>query len=113
MIYDCQEAWVVTNSGFSEQAREGAKRLGIKLWDRDVLIEQMSKVNATQTIKVSAHEPVDEVAEASTAALCTRDDDLFVCARCGKPISNKVKDYCLSNPSRFNGRIYCYDHQRQ
>lgn len=33
-IYGCTEAWVVTNSGFTEQALEGAKRLGVKLWDR-------------------------------------------------------------------------------
>lgn len=45
-IYGCAETWVITNSRFTEQARDSAKHLGVKLWDRDVLIEKMSKVNA-------------------------------------------------------------------
>ncbi|RAI88119.1 restriction endonuclease [Paenibacillus pabuli] len=110
-VYGFHEAWVVTNSGFTEQAREGSRHLGIKLWDRDVLIEQMSKINASQTIIVNEQEPVDVVAASTDVASRRLDDDLYVCARCGKPVTNKVKDYCLSNPSRFNGRIYCYDHQ--
>ncbi|WP_162341596.1 restriction endonuclease [Paenibacillus paridis] len=51
----------ITNSYFTEQAREYAKRLGVKLWDRDALIEKMANVNAAQTIKVNDHEPVGEV----------------------------------------------------
>jgi Predicted endonuclease distantly related to archaeal Holliday junction resolvase and Mrr-like restriction enzymes len=111
-IYGCHEAWVVTNSGFTEQAREGAKRLGVKLWDREVLLEQMSKVNAAQTIKVNEHEPVDGAVASTDLASHRHVDDLFICARCGKPVTNKVKEYCQSNPKRFNGRIFCYDHQR-
>lgn len=111
-VYGCVEALVITNSGFKAQAKDSAKRLGVKLWDREVLIEKMSKVNAAQTLVVQEPEHVDV---RSTAALIPdrkQDDVLFVCARCGKLVTNKVKDYCLSNPKRFNGRIYCYDHQR-
>ncbi|QAY66872.1 restriction endonuclease [Paenibacillus protaetiae] len=111
-VYGCQEAWVITNSGFTEQARDGARRLGVKLWDRGVLIEQMANVNAAQTIKVSDLEPVNEIAASTVTSDYRQDGDLFVCARCGKPVANKVKEYCLANPKRFNGRIYCYDHQR-
>lgn len=110
-VYGCAEAWVITNSGFTEQARDGAKRLGIKLWDREVLIEKMANVNAAQTIKVNEHESVEKVAASTISALYGQEDDLFVCARCGKPVTNKVKEYCLSNQRRFNGRIYCYGHQ--
>lgn len=111
-FYGCAEAWVVTNSDFTEQARDGAKRLGVKLWDREVLIEQMANVNAVQTIKMNENEPIVEVAAMSVTASSRLEDDLFVCARCGKSVTNKVKEYCVSNPRRFNGRIYCYDHQR-
>jgi restriction system protein len=111
-VYGCHEAWVITNSSFTEQARDGAKRLGVKLWDREVLIEQMANVNAAQTIAVKEPEQVDQNATAPLSANHKQDEDLFVCARCGKPVTNKVKEYCLSNPKRFNGRIYCYDHQR-
>ena|GEM_PF-377610 len=111
-VYGCQEAWVITNSGFTEQARDGAKRLGVKLWDREILIEQMSNVNAAQTITVKEQEQADENTTSSLQATRNQDDDLFVCAKCGKPVTNKVKDYCLSKPKQFNGRIYCYEHQR-
>ncbi|WHT48208.1 hypothetical protein QNH10_19680 [Sporosarcina thermotolerans] len=33
------------------------------------------------------------------------------CLVCNKPVSDKVKAYCLSN-DRFKGKIYCYDHQK-
>lgn len=33
------------------------------------------------------------------------------CAICNKTVSEKVKTYCLSN-KKFNGKIYCYDHQK-
>ena len=33
------------------------------------------------------------------------------CVICNKPVSDKVKSYCLSNP-KFNGNIYCYEHQK-
>lgn len=35
-----------------------------------------------------------------------------VCASCGKPVSEKVLNYCRANSKRLNGRIFCYDHQR-
>lgn len=35
------------------------------------------------------------------------------CAICNESVSKKVKDYCLNNKKRFNGKIYCYDHQRE
>lgn len=37
--------------------------------------------------------------------------DLSKCKTCGKEVSEKVKEYCISNKKRFNGQIYCYEHQ--
>lgn len=34
------------------------------------------------------------------------------CSICNKPVSDKVKAYCLSN-QKFNGKIYCYEHQKK
>jgi hypothetical protein len=34
-----------------------------------------------------------------------------VCAVCDKPVSDKVRTYCLANPT-FKGEIYCYEHQK-
>ncbi|MBT2642882.1 NERD domain-containing protein [Bacillus sp. ISL-41] len=33
------------------------------------------------------------------------------CSICNKPVSDKVKAYCLSSHN-FNGKIYCYEHQK-
>lgn len=33
------------------------------------------------------------------------------CIICKKPVSDKVKEYCLSN-NKFKGKIYCFDHQK-
>jgi hypothetical protein len=33
------------------------------------------------------------------------------CFICNKPVSDKVKEYCLSS-KRFNGKIFCYEHQK-
>ena len=109
-VYKCDEAWVVTNSYFTEQAIEGAKRLGVKLWDREVLIEQMAKINAAKTLKPDAIP--SSVAKPTHITHRSAEDDLYVCAACGKPVTKKVKDFCLSQPKRFNNRIYCYEHQK-
>ncbi|WP_404429611.1 nuclease-related domain-containing protein [Sutcliffiella horikoshii] len=33
------------------------------------------------------------------------------CSICNKPVSDKVKTYCLSN-KKFNGKVYCFEHQK-
>ncbi|AMW97947.1 nuclease-related domain-containing protein [Rummeliibacillus stabekisii] len=37
--------------------------------------------------------------------------DVHKCSICHKPVSDKVKTYCLSN-KRFNGNVYCFEHQK-
>jgi len=34
------------------------------------------------------------------------------CTVCGTSVSEKVNNFCLSNPKRFSGKIYCFDHQK-
>lgn len=110
-VYQCDEAWVITNSGFTEQAIDGARRLGVVLWNREKLIEEMANVNAAATLK---EEPVPVPSNQPLANVSpTGQGDLYVCAKCGKPVTQKVKEFCLSQPRRFNNRIYCYEHQRR
>ncbi|GGF27055.1 nuclease [Halobacillus andaensis] len=33
------------------------------------------------------------------------------CSICNKPVSRKVKKFCMSN-KKFQGKIYCFDHQK-
>lgn len=36
----------------------------------------------------------------------------YECAKCGKTVSEKVRQYCLSKPEKFQQQIFCYEHQR-
>lgn len=38
---------------------------------------------------------------------------LAKCKTCGKEVSEKVKRFCLSNKKRFNGNVYCFEHQKK
>ena len=33
------------------------------------------------------------------------------CTDCGRHVSQKVQEFCLSNRNRFGGKVYCYEHQ--
>ncbi|MDN7242212.1 hypothetical protein QWY14_10400 [Planococcus sp. N028] len=36
-----------------------------------------------------------------------------LCFICNKELSNTVADYCLKNSFKFNGLLYCFEHQRE
>jgi hypothetical protein len=40
------------------------------------------------------------------------NNNLNKCNVCNKPVSDKVRDFCLSN-KKFNGKVYCYEHQNK
>lgn len=42
-FYDCDKAMVVTNQGYTQQAREEARKIGIYLMDREKLIDFVKK----------------------------------------------------------------------
>lgn len=44
--YNCDQAMLVTNQGYTEQARNEASRFGIELVDREKLIEFVNKINS-------------------------------------------------------------------
>jgi hypothetical protein len=43
----------------------------------------------------------------------THGGTVSVCAECGATISDRERRYCLSNPRRFGGMVYCRRHQRR
>ena len=90
--YDAAAAMVVTNAGYTAQARVLARKNGVALWDREELISVL--LNTDQT----AGSPQPRAA---------------ACADCGKSVSEAVVRYCDENADRFTGAIYCYPHQRR
>jgi restriction system protein len=123
--YGADSALVVTNRQFTVQARELAKRNDVTLWGRDVLIASLLKAQKdtpvtrpASTPLVSTGEPTQMVLSPATAheqvpgSLPTPTSDEGFCAQCWVPVSAKVRDYCRGHSERFEGAIYCYEHQR-
>jgi len=110
-VYECEQSIVVTNAFFTQAATRLAKADKVELWDRNRLMEAMASVGGKGTVAEalappeprSVEAPVPDERSARTAAPA-------VCAICGQPVSERVRDYCEANARRFDGRILCYGH---
>ncbi len=40
------------------------------------------------------------------------DASELICSECGTKVSERVKSFCLGNPRRFKGKVYCFEHQK-
>lgn len=105
--YSCEKAMVVTNSFFTRAAIELAHRNQVELWDRNKLVKALLSVKETMD--------TSGLTEAATSidVQLLKDIPQNTCALCGKPVSEKVMQYCLAHQKRFGGEIYCYEHQRE
>jgi restriction system protein len=128
--YGADTALVVTNARFTKQAQELARKNKVKLWGREELIEAILKAQkgtagrAPVATPIVALEPPAEpslpsVASSVASAAVVEQPITAVasaaegfCARCGDPVSAKVRDYCLAHRDRFKGLVYCYTDQR-
>jgi Predicted endonuclease distantly related to archaeal Holliday junction resolvase and Mrr-like restriction enzymes len=102
--YGCSEAMVITNSFYSKAAIELAKANRVELWNRNHLVKALLSIK-----KDSSNTEVQQEAATTDIQQVAKGND--ICAGCNKPVSEKEKQYCLSNKQRFSGNIYCYDHQ--
>lgn len=100
--YNCDKAMVVTNSYFTNQAKELAVKNGVELWDRKDLIRNLLNIKEEGEIKIN---------QTSLEAIPTDSSDK--CVICSMTVSDKVRRYCLDRPEKFGGKIYCYEHQRK
>ncbi len=107
--YGCNKAMVVTNSFFTPPAKRLAASNNVTLWDR----RELSRAMKSMPLSLSSTEspPVTKpvVTEINLPATGVNGT---TCITCGKQVSEKVREYCLSHQERFGGRVYCYDHQR-
>lgn len=99
--YGCSSTMVVTNSRFTSAAKRLARDNKVELWDRERLMSKILLVRATG----------GEVATEAEVILAT-DGGTAVCTLCGAPVSTKVEEYCREHAERFNGQVFCYEHQR-
>jgi restriction system protein len=110
--YGCDKAMVVTNAFYTQPALRLARANKVRLWDRNRLVGALISVR-----KGARHSEIDGDRDGTVASRKDVQPSLFPvahasCAKCGKQVSDKVRDYCLSRPKRFDGLVYCYQHQR-
>ena len=91
--YKANHAYVVTNRTFTSAARKLAAATEVELWGRDELVRELLRVGR------GSEQPLEPAGRS-------------FCARCGEPVSERVRDYCLARSKRFAGLVYCYEHQR-
>jgi restriction system protein len=83
--YKCATGLLVTNSFLTKPAIECAEEWEIEVWDRHTLADFLE----------------GEAPEIDTT----------VCAECNERVSEGTTSWCLSNPARYGGLVYCRKHQ--
>jgi restriction system protein len=118
-MYKCAEALVVANRPFTRQARTLADANAVTLWDRDVLVAKLLAVGNAVADGAASSNGTDTPAPPHPSPTATLTDtvrderDAYHCASCGVAVSDKVRDYCLARPERFDRRVFCFKHQRR
>lgn len=122
-FYECNRAIVVTNSYFSKRAQDLAKANQVELWDRKKLTNvalSLHKLEAIPPLLRITEPPPVQAIQAPTAPPVeklmappnpTQTDT--VCKVCGASVTPGVRRYCLDQPERFGGKVYCIQHQKQ
>jgi restriction system protein len=100
--YSCDRAMVITNSYFTKQAKELADKNGVEIWDRKELVKNLLKVKKEGGIEIK-----------ESILNSTFNESQSICAICGIPVSDRVRQYCLNHPEKFGGKVYCYKHQKE
>ncbi|MEH6940096.1 hypothetical protein V7056_19965 [Bacillus sp. JJ664] len=67
--------------------------------------------NANNTVPLIRKEHINALKESTTISSAEAVRQNHLCSKCKKQVSEKVASYCLAN-IRFNGKIYCYEHQK-
>jgi restriction system protein len=113
-VYECEQSIVVTNAFFTRAATRLAKADKVELWDRNRLMKAMASVGGKGTVAeaLAPPEPPSVRTRATLPDGRSENPSPAVCAVCGQRVSDRVRDYCVANASRFRGRILCYGHQR-
>lgn len=106
--YKCDKAMVVTNSFYTNQAEKLARANSVELWDRNKL------VNALLSVKEGSGEQLylDTSVTLDMGAGGVSEAVVNKCVVCGNSVSEKVIQYCGNHSERFQGQIYCFEHQK-
>jgi hypothetical protein len=78
--------------------------------ERDIIAIYNAFTNANIT-DPKVREEHKRALKTNTSDEKTSPGSISTCTVCNKPVSDKVKSYCLAN-KKFNGKVYCYEHQK-
>lgn len=111
--YDCDAAMVVTNSDYTAQARELARKNKVTLWDRAKLSDELESAHVRERVaeqQATSAEPIADVRAPGEPAPALAA--VATCRICAKVLSPGERTYCESNRKRFKGEMFCFRHQR-
>ncbi|NRQ54526.1 nuclease-related domain-containing protein [Brevibacillus sp. HD1.4A] len=74
------------------------------------MYESIKRENITNSKVRASH--VEALKSGGTLTQKTDAVTEHKCAVCGKAVTDKIAKFCLANESRFQGRVYCYEHQK-
>lgn len=83
----------------------------VKLKGKAPLLSQ-GDIQAIYNAIIAANMTDPKVREEHNRSILESREQRLVCAICNKPVSQKVKNYCLSH-KKFNGKIFCFEHQKK
>ncbi|MDQ0228335.1 nuclease-related domain-containing protein [Metabacillus niabensis] len=79
--------------------------------DIEGLYQRILKTNITDNEIRERH--VQALKSSTSSIISSGNSPTAKCKVCGTPLTVKVKEYCLTNKERFNGEVYCFEHQKQ
>lgn len=82
--------------------------------DEDIedIHKAISAANITDPMKRQEHNQRIQHIVKDKSQNSNNTSQVDTCVICNKSVSHKVKNFCLDHKKRFNGKIYCYEHQR-
>jgi len=101
--YGCEKAMVVTNSYYTNQAKELASKNQVELWDRKDVVKHLLQIKESGELIATP---------AVLSAPRAKESQNDTCAVCGVKVSEKVRQYCVDKEQRFGGKVYCFEHQK-
>lgn len=82
----------------------------LKVQHKDPLLNETEIKNIYESIQ-SANIIDLKIREEHVQSLKAEKNVQATCSTCQKPVSEKVKSFCLNN-KKFDGKIYCFEHQK-
>ena len=100
--HKCDNAIIVANQSFSENAKRYARQYNIELWPGRVLDKHSLiayEQHETETMDQTSHN--------------AGDVSPSICATCRVPVGVRIQRYCLARPELFRGKVFCRADQEE